>query len=246
MNQTVFHLTVREYVGQRRSLLILLLAAVPVGLALIVRFSNPDDMNRLDWIANTLMDGTLMRTILPLTCLLLGTGAFGSEFEGGTILYLLTKPITRAEIVLAKFAAAASFSMVFLVPATAAAGLIAIDRSGDIDAVFGFSIAVAAGILAYSALFVLLSLVTSRSLLIGLAYILVWEAIVTQLFSATAYLSIRQYCLGIADLFWNVDERTFNAEVAPAVAPFLALAITIGAVALSIRSLERLQIREPD
>lgn len=243
MNGTVFTLTLREFVGQRRSLLILLLAAVPILLAAVVRISDPEDLNRLDWIANTLMSGTVITTILPLICLLLGTAAFGNEIDSGTMMYLLTKPINRAEIVLAKFAAAASVSVACLVTATVAAGFIA---AGDADVVIGFGIAVAIGILAYTALFILLSLVTSRALLIGLAYILVWEAIVTELFSATSYVSVRQYSLGIADLLSNVSKETFDAEVVGAVALVLAVAVTFGALMLAVRSLENLQIREPD
>jgi ABC-2 type transport system permease protein len=101
-------------------------------------------------------------------------------------------------------------------------------------------------VLAYSALFILLSLVTQRSLLFGLAYIFVWEAIATDLFSATAYLSIRQYSLGIADLFSNVSADTFDPKVAAAAAPVLAIAVTISALVMAVRGLEKLQIREPE
>jgi ABC-2 type transport system permease protein len=246
MNTTIFALTMREFVSQRRSLLIILLAAVPVLLSVIVRLSDPEDLNRVEWMTSTLLDGTMIRSILPLSCLLLGTAAFGNEIDGGTILYLLTKPIRRSEIVLAKFVSAASLSGVFLVGATIISGLIASESSAGADVVAGFSVAVAIGVLAYTALFILVSLVTQRALLFGLAYILVWEAIATDLFSATAYLSIRQYCLGIADLLSNVSEDTFDPKVTGAAAPFLAAIVTLGALGLAVRSLERLQIREPE
>jgi ABC-2 type transport system permease protein len=197
-------------------------------------------------MTNTLLDGTMIRSILPLSCLLLGTAAFGNEIDGGTILYVLTKPIRRSEIVMAKFVASASLVGVFLVPATAIAGLIAAESSSDTDVVVGFTIAVALGVLAYTALFIVVSLVTQRALLFGLAYILVWEAIATDLFSATVYLSIRQYCLSIAGLLSNVSQDTFDPKVAPAVAPVLAIAVTIGALVMAVQRLEKLQIKEPE
>jgi ABC-2 type transport system permease protein len=246
VNSDVFTLTLREFLGQRRSLLIFLLAAVPVGLAIIVRVSQPDDVDRLDWIANTLMDGTVITTILPLTCLLLGTAAFGNEIDGGTIFYLLTKPIRRSEIVLAKFVAAATLAGVFLTAATLTSGLIAIKDKADVEVALAFAIAVALGTMSYTAIFLLLSLVTSRALLIGLAYILVWEAIVTELFSAASYLSVRQYCLGIADLLWDTEGGIFEADTAGVAALVLAIALTLGALVVAVRSLERLQVREPD
>jgi ABC-2 type transport system permease protein len=244
MNADVFALTLREFVGQRRSLLICLLAAVPVALALIIRATDPDTIEPLEWTANTLMEGTIITTILPLSCLLLGTAAFGNEIDSGTVLYLVTKPISRSEIVVAKFAAAASLTMTFLVSATALSGFIVVMGSGG-DLVVGFTIAVAVGILAYTAVFTLVSLVTSRALLVGLAYVFVWEAGVTELFSATAYLSIRQYTLGIADLLSGLDPDIFQADIAGPAAPILAIAVTLAALALSIRRLERLQITAP-
>ena len=151
MNTTVFALTLREFVES---------AAIAAPASARRRAGRPgghrpaeqpEDLDRLDWMTNTLMDGTMITSVLPLSCLLLGTAAFGNEIDSGTILYLLTKPISRSEIVMAKFVAAASLAAVFLVPAAARCGT---DRDAkaraDVDVVVGFTIAVALGVLAYS------------------------------------------------------------------------------------------------
>ena len=55
------------------------------------------------------------------------------------------------------------------------------------------------GALEYTAVFLALSLVTSRALIIGLAYVVVWEGVVAGLFAGTRILSIRQHALAVAD-----------------------------------------------
>lgn len=243
MNATIFKLTVREFISRRQSLLLFLFAAMPVGLAVIFRISDPRDQQ--DWTANFLMDGTVVTIVLPLASLILSTAAIGSEIENGTVLYLLTKPISRLEIVGAKFAAAAMLLVIFIVPATATAGFIAIQGAPESGVVIGFTLAVAAGALAYVALFLLLSVVTSRALLAGLAYVIIWETLVTELFPATSYVSVRQYCLGIADTIASGKADEFQAELG-AEALVLAAAVTVGALLLATRRLETLEISESE
>ena len=96
MNSTIFALTLRQITGQRRILLVGVVAALaPVGLALIYRAGTFDDP--LDWTANTLLDNIIVTVVLPLACLLVGTSAMGTEIEDGTAVYLLSKPLPRRE-----------------------------------------------------------------------------------------------------------------------------------------------------
>jgi ABC-2 type transport system permease protein len=99
---------------------------------------------------------------------------------------------------------------------------------------------------AYSALFILLSIATSRALIFGLAYVFIWEGIVTELFSGTKWVSIRQYCLGTADVISPVDEDIFKAELAGAAGLVLLSLVTLLALALATRRLERLELTETD
>ena len=57
----------------------------------------------------------------------------------------------------------------------------------------------ALGAVAYSALFLALSLVTRRPVLLGLVYVLVWEGLLGNLVSGTRVLSIQQYVVTLAD-----------------------------------------------
>jgi len=244
VNGTIFSLTIRQFLGQRRSLLLLLLTIVPVGLAIIFRAG--DHLDQHEWTADVLLNGIVITTVLPLACLIFGTSALGSEVEDGTAVYILAKPIPRREIVVAKFAAAAIVVAAFLVPAAAVSGLIALAGVPEQGIATGFALATLLGVAAYSAVFVLLSVASSRALLFGLAYVFIWEGIVTELFSGTRWVSIRQYCLGVADLVSSAREADFSAELGGGAALVLLAAVTPVALFLATRRLERLELTETD
>lgn len=244
MNTTVFMLTLRQFAGRRRSLLMFGLALVPVAVAIIYRLG--EHLNQHDWTANVLLNGIVVTIILPLACLILGTSALGSEVEDGTAVYILAKPVPRRDVIGAKFAASALVAAAFIVPATVVSGLIALQGVSGEGIVTGFAIAALLGVFAYTAVFILLSVATSRALLFGLAYVFIWEGLVTELFSGTRYLSIRQYCLGIADLIATVREQDFEANLGGPEGLILAAVATAAALVLAVRRLEAFELTDMD
>ena len=243
MNSTIFRLTLRQLAGSKRTWLLGIPASLlPIGLAAIYAASGDDNV---DWTANVLMDGLMLTVVIPLVCLLLGTAALGTEIEDGTIVYVLARPIPRRAVVFAKAAAAALIAAIFLLPAAAIAPVISLDGESASGLALGFFIATILGIFAYTALFTLLSIVTSRALLIGLAYVFIWEGAVGDLFSGTRFMSIRQYCLAVADAFADIDEDIFSAELG-AEAFVLLIGVTVLALWMAIRALSRLELRETD
>jgi ABC-2 type transport system permease protein len=245
MNMAVFRLTIRELAGQKRIILMLLLAAIPVLLAIVYSVGNR--LHPQDWTAN-FMETVVVTVVLPLICLVLGTSAIGSEIDDGTAVYILAKPVPRLQIVFAKFAAAALISAGLVVTATAMSGLIALSGEQSEGITTGFTLAVAFGSFAYCAVFILLSIVTSRALLFGLGYVFIWEGLVTNLFGSMSYVSIRQYCLGIADAVATVSARQtdFKAELTAAEAVPLIIAVTIAALYFATRRLEALELSESE
>jgi ABC-2 type transport system permease protein len=245
MNSTVFTLTLKQIVRQRRLLLAGLAAIVaPLGLALI--YSAGDFSDQVDWTANVLLESVTVTVVLPLVCLLVGSSAMGSEIEDGTAVYILSKPIPRREVVLAKAAAAMLVSAVFVLPAVALAPQISLEGREAQGLVTGFLVASALAICAYTMIFVLVSIASSRPLLLGLGYVFVWEGVLGDLFTGTRYLSIRQYCLGIADGITGVPERLFRAELGGVESLVLIVAVIAAAVALATRSLARFELRGED
>ena len=152
----------------------------------------------------------------------------------------------RREIIAAKFAASVLIAAAFVVPATVVSGLIGLQGVSEEGIVTGFAIATLVGVFAYTAVFILLSLATSRALLFGLAYVFIWEGLITELFSGTRFLSIRQYCLGIADFFATVSEQEFEATIGGPEAFILAAVAAAGALFLAVRRLESFELTNTD
>ena len=105
---TVAWITARGLFGRRRLLLLLPLPLLLVGLAALCRAY---EVNPADWGTPVLV-GLGLAVLLPVTSLIVGTGVLGSEVDDGTIVHILTKPLPRRDIILAKLGVAVGVSAV--------------------------------------------------------------------------------------------------------------------------------------
>lgn len=239
---TIAALTWRGLLGRRRSLLLALLALLPVAIAILVRLSRAGTSEE---VTTAIMDRLIVTTMLPIVALVFGTAAIGAEIEDGTAVYLLVKPIDRWRIVVAKLAVAIGLSVALVVPASFVAGAILQPAGTGLSGAMGAAVGTAIGATVYVTVFFALSLVTGRSLAIGLIYILVWEGVLAGLLEGTRLLSIRQYTLAISDAIAHPGVTNPNLLDA-----WTALALAIVAVALAaaiaVRRLAVFEIGQAD
>ena len=233
--------TLRALLGRRRSLLMLLLAATPVLLGLLV-VANADELSP-ETLGATI-DGFVNRIVLPLIALVFGTSALGSELDDGTAIPLLTKPIGRRSIILAKIAVAGTLTAGLIVPSTLLAGLLM--GGGDADAIkvtFAYAVANLVGSYLYVAIFLVLGVITSRGLIIGLAYSLIWEAVVSSLLRGSQVFSVREYIAGIASAL----EPAASPDSVIGAGGFLYAAVVfVCAVAIGSLALATYEVRGAD
>ena len=221
--------TLRQLLGRRRTLLLVLLAALPVLLAVAFRLADQTDVERF---TRRIFDTISMTILLPLVAILFGSGAFGSEIDDGTIVYLLAKPVPRWILVAAKALSAMAVAILLTGVSTALAGFIDLLPAGN-DGVLATEaqlLAMVVGSACYVSLFLALSLFTRRALVIGIGYMLVWEGALSFMLPGIANLSIRQYSLGAAKAIYQlpVQEARLSAETG-----FLLAAVLV-AVSLSL------------
>lgn len=231
--------TLRGLLGRRRALLMVLLAALPIIVGIVIRLGG----GRSD--APEILDTLVIRTVLPLVALVIGTAAIGSEVEDGTLVFLLAKPIARWRIALAKLAVAAALTVVLVVPPIVVTGvLVGGTGSSSLAAIAGFVIAAMAGGTAYAVAFTVLGAITSRALIVGLGYTLLWEGVLAGLLEGTRFLSIRQATLGWAAALTDQDVGVDPLD--PLVSTTILAAVIAGGFALGTLILRRFQVRAGD
>jgi ABC-2 type transport system permease protein len=239
MIRAIFGVTLRSLVSRRRSVLMLALALMPVAIALVVRLAGrPPDPERLEI---NILDGLVVRTVLPLVALVLGTAALGSELEDGTGVYLLIKPIPRWKIVAAKLLAAGGLSALLVAPPAVITGLIVAGDQGDgAQVALAYGAAAVVGAFLYSAVFLAVSIATGRALVLGLVYTLLWEGLLAGLFAGSRALSIREYTVGVAGL---LDRASIEAALDGTTTIAMSLLVFGVAVLLASRWLSTFQVR---
>ncbi len=234
----IARVTLQALVSRRRTVLMLLLAAVPILVAVLVRAS----ANGIGEVGQTL-DGLVVRIILPLIALVFGTAALGSELEDGTGVHLLTKPISRTTIVLAKVAVAGTLTALLVVPATAVSAVLMARPGADVGGLVGsLGVGVFVGSYVYAAIFAALSIITSRGLIVGLGYALIWEGLLAGLLPGTQVFSVREYIRGIANA---VSPAVIDSLVGGA-AVLYALVALAGALAIASYRLATYEVRGGD
>ena len=221
---TVAWITARGLFGRRRALLLLPLPLLLVGLAALCRAY---DVRPSDW-GNPVLVGLGLAVVLPVISLIVGTGVLGSEVDDSTIVHILTKPLPRRDIILAKLGVAVGVSALTSAVPLFVAGWLA--ESVSLGA--ALAVAAAVGAFAYSALFLLLSLLTRRPVLLGLVYILVWEGLLGRFVSGTRVLSIEQYVITIADKI--APTTLLDSKVSLTVAIVMAAIFALGCALASI------------
>jgi ABC-2 type transport system permease protein len=192
VNRTVVRLTAQAMLGGRRVLLVSAVAVVLLALGILVRLiggiSEPEIAQFIQVVS--------LATLMPLFGLIVGTGTIGPEIDDGSIIQLLSKPVSRTVIVQSKLVVAVAATVAFAVVPTVLAALI-MGAGASLTLALGIG-SLAAGAV-YCVLFMLLAILTRHAVIIGLAYALIWESLVGSLVPGARNLSVQQWALSISD-----------------------------------------------
>ena len=235
--------TLSQLLGQRRSVLMGLLALVPVLVAVLVRLLAELEEDPRE-VAIGLVGGLVLNLVLPLVALVFGTAAIGQEIEDGTVVYLLTKPVARWRLFAGKVIAAWLATTVIVgTSAAVAAAILLVGRTADL-VLPAFVAAVAWGALCYVALFACLSVRFARALIIGLVYVFVWEATLSRFAPGTRLFSVRQYTVSVVEALAQTPARFVNAQLDTTTAVVMSTAVVLVTCWYGVRLLGRYELRE--
>jgi ABC-2 type transport system permease protein len=182
VNATIVRLSAQALLGRRRGLVLVLIPAVLLVLAVVVRTLTDDD-GGYEAVAN--LGFTLA---LPLVALLAATAVLGPEVDDGSIVYLLAKPVSRHTIALSKFVVAWAATLALGALPLLVSGVL-LDGS-DLRQAVAWGVGAAVAGTAYTALFVALAALTRHAVVIGLLFALLWEGVLGSLLEGIRWVAV--------------------------------------------------------
>ncbi|GGS80703.1 ABC transporter permease [Planobispora rosea] len=222
MNGVIAGITYRALLGRRRVWLLVLLPAVLLALAVLLRVIGADGERATVELLRTFAIGVM----LPLLGVIAGTGVIAPEIDDGTIVHLLSKPISRPVIAQTKFLVAASVVAAFATVPTFAAAYLLIGLEAGVAS--GFALAALVGGVAYAAVFMLLGVVTRHAVTIGIIYAVIWEGVVGNFVPGARRYSVQQWAQTVADQVSSSAFLTTDIGIGFAVSALVV--VSVGAV----------------
>ena len=128
--------------------------------------------------------------------LLAAAAVLGPEIDDGSVVYLLSKPVSRHVVAVSKYATAWLATMALGALPLLATGLV-LDSSDPRRALAWGTGAALAGT-AYSALFLGLAALTRHAVVVGLLFVLLWEGLLGNLFEGIRWLAVGAWGRGLA------------------------------------------------
>jgi ABC-2 type transport system permease protein len=155
----------------------------------------------------------------------------------------MVKPVPRWQILVSKMLVAAGLTAALVIPSIVFTGLLLGGSANSASITWAFALACFVGGTAYAVAFVTLSAYTSRALLVGLAYTLLWEGVLAGLLEGTRFLSIRQATLGIASA---LGAKIPGDPLSTQVSVLVVVVVIAGSFALGSWKLARFEVRGGD
>ncbi len=206
----LFKFTLFQKLVDRKIWLTLLLLAAPCVLVLLMRnFALGDPLPRERWeMYHVPVQFLLLMVVLPLVCMVHGVSLIAAEVEGQTLVYLITRRMRRATVLVVRFAATALVLAVLSDLALVAlhmCNLVGLDEHARqaIPGTLGgwnpardlqwYLLMIPAGVVGFLAVFTLVGMATAKPLSLSILYIVVVELVLSNLpVSARVYSLVHQ------------------------------------------------------
>lgn len=234
--------TLRQQLGGRRLLLLLLLGLVPAAVLGVLLA----DQRTVIGARQAFHEAPLVIlffVVLPVASLVFGSGALGDERRDATLSFILLRPLPRALLATAKLMGAWLAAFVVVGTGAAAMAVVLGVHSGDWSPLGPMLLGVALSCLTYVSVFLVLGYLTARAVLVGLVYVFVWETSMTGTIPSLASVSLMRIGLSayaglvpigrvyIEDILGVVQAGAGGAAIKTAVVAIVA----VGMVTLLLR-----------
>ena len=236
-------LTIRQFGGGKAIRVVSALCMLLVLFAGIHVLS-AGDTSSIEFVRDALLETILFPALLPITVLILATGALGNEIEDRTLPYLTLKPLSRLRIVFEKWLGCVLVGVPVICGILALSMVLALrgDTSEYGRTIWAAVAATAIGIAAYSAIFILISLVIQRALLLGMIYTFVLESTLGRFLTGFRVVSIRHYVTSVYERIQNVPSEISDNATGLRDAIIVLAVTTVIALLLAAWRLRRMSL----
>ena len=191
--ETIFILALRQSMSIRRVAVLVLLAAIPLVIAIVSNLLNTD------WdgeVSQGFIQGLIFNTGLPLIALIVAAPVFADEIEDRTLTNLMLSPIARWQISIPKMLAATAVVAIPLAISTFVSILLVFEDGSYPAAIVG-AFGILIGSLAFVSLFAFVGTLTTRAVVFGIVYVFGFEALISSAIPGLKYVSISGLTLSI-------------------------------------------------
>lgn len=210
----LFGLTLRQQTRGRKLLVLVLLYALPCALAIVLRsLSRPAPTDVLEF---ALIYNLVPHALAPLTALLYAGGMIQDEVEEQTLTYLLVRPLPRPALYVCKLLATLLLTTLLVAAATTGLYLAIYWNTTEMwDGSVAKRVLQTVGIFAlgqigYCSLFGCLGVLTRRTLIAGVLYIVVFEGVLANLQFMVRTLTVVYYIRVMALRWLDHSQQLLN------------------------------------
>jgi ABC-2 type transport system permease protein len=237
---TLGALTLRQLYRGKRLLIVAVLFALPAVLAVIIRYAGEPSVKSSD-LEFVLIFLFIPQLLVPLAALLYAAGMIQDEIEDQTLTYLLVRPLPRSAIYLTKLLSTWLVTVIIAVLFTSLAYLTVYWGESVLWGSVLSARALKTGALqtlalfAYCAIFGLISLLTRRSLVAGVAYIALFEGLLANVDFAVRRITVMYYFRVLAERWLDLNRREWSLDLATAPGPLACfLVLLLGGLAAAV------------
>ncbi len=242
-------LTIRYLTSTRRGIVTLGLSWIPLLLTGVLAIARVPSFDIL--LFQQLMIPLFLQIVLVFVTLVSAMALIREEIDDNTLPFLLTRPVSKPAVAVAKYAGYVAAALAFLLPPVLVSYAITEAYAGsalgtDADVLGGFLAATALGVLAYGALFYFLSVALRKPLMVGLLIGFVWESIVGSLPGSVPELSLIFYLKSVIKGIVPVGPLTtqFQGEVSAPVAATVLVVFSAAVLVLSVALFQGMEFRQ--
>ncbi len=240
---TVIHYTIRKLLLSKRiyiTLLITVFIVAVLAYASTLELSEADIKNDVTLVDRgvDMLDNLILFFFLPVMAMIYGSSLVRDEMDDRSITAIVTSPMDRV-ITFVGYYIGLAISVMLIMLFILTAGYLSYFGSigiGDAEGIYGsFFALMVIGAFAYSALFIMVSVLFSKPIYFGLFYAFIWETFIGSIPGKISLLTVKHYIRSIGSewIYYgdisSYPDATSVSDSAIVLTVFIIVTFVIGA-----------------